>query len=222
MLDFNIEKECYGCGACVASCPRHCISLEEDEKGFLKARIDKEQCVNCGICETKCIASYKNNKNSIHAVKALYGFNTDLMKRKRATSGGVFEELAIAYLNKGYLIAGCVWDKTWKPKHVLTDDVSTIYKMQRSKYPQSDISEVLIPIRDAVNKGRSVLFSGTPCQIAAVKKFVGDNDKILYVGVVCHGVASRKIWRMYLDSFERKHGKITTVRMREKRGGGIN
>lgn len=216
MIRINFDKECYGCGACAEVCPKKCISFKEDEKGFLKAYIDESQCINCGLCDRKCIATYKNEHNTIHSIKAMYGYNLDDAKRKNGTSGGVFLELALACLQKGYLISGCVWDENWNPIHVLTDSLETVEKMQRSKYAQSDLSGVLKPIKDALSKGKKIMFSGTPCQIAALKSFVGENDNILYVGVVCHGVASRKIWRMYLDSLSSQFGNIKQLRMREK------
>lgn len=216
MIKINFEKECYGCGACAEVCPKKCISMQEDEKGFLKACIDHTLCVDCGKCEGVCVATYQNTSRSIQACKALYGYNTNADKRNSGTSGGVFLELAAACFQKGYLIAGCVWDENWKPRHVLTDDWETVFRMQRSKYAQSDLHAVLNPIKAALKAGKQVLFSGTPCQIAAVKKFVGESEQILYVGVVCHGVASRRVWRMYLDSLEQENGKIKNLRMREK------
>ncbi len=222
MINIDFSKECYGCGACVEICPKNCIKLNEDNKGFLKAYIDKTQCIECGLCEKKCIATYQNTHKTIHSRKAMYGYNKDAEKRNSGTSGGVFLELAMALMKKGYKVAGCIWDENWEPKHILTDDLEVVFKMQRSKYAQSDLSCVLKPIKEAIDNGEKVIFSGTPCQIAAVKKFVGKTDNIFYIGVVCHGVASRKIWRMYLDSLVKKFGKIKELRMREKCGGGVD
>ncbi len=219
MIKINFEKECYGCGACAEICPKKCITMKEDEKGFLKASIDLAQCIDCGKCEKVCVADHQNKSQVIRARKAMYGFNTNADKRNSGTSGGVFLELAAACFQKGFLIAGCVWDENWKPKHVLTDQWEVVQKMQRSKYAQSDLHEVLNPIKAALKDGKRVLFSGTPCQIAAVKKYVGESDNITYVGLVCHGVASRSVWRMYLDSLQKEHGTIAKLRMREKSGG---
>lgn len=218
MIKMNFETDCYGCGACVKGCPTQCISLKEDKKGFLKPYIEAEKCIDCGLCEKLCIAGFKNEHKEIHALKAMYGYNLDIDKRNGGASGGVFFELASACLKKGYLIAGCVWDDNWSPVHVLTDDIETVKRMQRSKYAQSDVSGVLDPIKKAVKTGKKVLFSGTPCQIAAVKKYVGEPENLFCVGLVCHGVASRKIWRKYLDSIRSQHGEIKNVRMREKAG----
>ncbi len=218
MIDINFEKECYGCGLCEAVCPKQCIELKEDEKGFLKAYIDKTKCINCGICDKKCIATYRNPGSAIHAKKAFYGYNSDPEKRNSGTSGGVFFEIAAFCLKQGFLVSGCIWDEHWNPVHVLTDNIKIVEKMQRSKYSQSNIAGVLEPIKKALNEGRKVLFSGTPCQIAAVRSFVGERKNLICVGVICHGVASRKIWRMYLDSLRNQYGEIADLRMREKSG----
>jgi len=218
MLKINLATECYSCGACVKVCPVQCIHLEEDDRGFLKPHIEKDKCIDCGLCEKKCIASYKNEHTEIHAMKTMYGYNLDKEKRNGGASGGVFFELATACLKKGYLVAGCIWDENWNPIHVLTENMETVKKMQRSKYAQSNVSGVFAPIKEALKGGKKVLFSGTPCQIAAVRKYVGKTDGLFCVGLICHGVASRKVWRMYLETLRKQHGEITNVRMREKSG----
>lgn len=218
MIKINIDMECYGCGVCVKSCPRKCIKLQENDKGFFKANIDESMCIGCNICDRYCIASHKNRHDQLHAIKAMYGYNLDPQKRNDGTSGGVFYEIATNFLREGALVCGCVWDEKWNPVHVLTDKIEIVEKMQRSKYAQSDIYEVLDPIKVALEAGNKVLFSGTPCQISALKKYVGAPDNLFCVGLVCHGVASRKVWQKYISVLKEKYGNIKKIRMREKNG----
>ena len=54
--------KCTGCYACVNACMRNCISMKEDEYGFVYPVIDKSICIKCGKCEQVC--NYQNDNTS--------------------------------------------------------------------------------------------------------------------------------------------------------------
>ncbi len=212
----ELNGDCYGCGACVQICPKDAICIQENERGFLDAKIEKNKCVNCGLCSAVCVKEYENSGNGIQVKKAMYGFNSNEDDRRTSTSGGIFIEIARMFIEAGDYVVGCIWDKDWMPEHVLTNDMEVVRMMQKSKYVQSNIVKVYKPMIEAIRQGKKVLFSGTPCQIAATRKVIKDENNVFYLSVVCHGVSSRGIWRKYVKWLESIHGKIVKLRMREK------
>jgi len=163
-----------------------------------------------------CVKEYENSGNGIQVKKAMYGFNSNEDDRRTSTSGGIFIEIARMFIEAGDYVVGCIWDKDWMPEHVLTNDMEVVRMMQKSKYVQSNIVKVYKPMIEAIRQGKKVLFSGTPCQIAAIRKVIKDENNVFYLSVVCHGVSSRGIWRKYVKWLESIHGKIVKLRMREK------
>lgn len=208
MIAINNKQDCCGCSACFQKCPKHCISMNEDEEGFLYPKVDANICVDCHQCEKVCPVINQSDKRYPENVYAATNKNGDTLLR--SSSGGIFSLLAEKIINDGGVVFGAAFDKEWIVKHTHVDTLEDLKKLQGSKYVQSDISDSYISAEDYLKIGRKVLFSGTPCQIAGLKKYLRkEYDNLLTVDVICHGSPSPGIWRDYLTEItERPKGFV--------------
>jgi len=182
-------KKCTGCAACKNICPKNAITMIEDDKGFKYPKINNELCINCKLCQKQCPTLKSLDSNLPLKILACKNINNDI--RITSSSGGVFQELANYILNKNGSIFGAAFDEEFKVKHIEAINVIELEKLKRSKYVQSDIDVVYNSFKKAINKKKNILFSGTPCQVQAIKNFIPkDTDNIFLVDILCHGVPS--------------------------------
>ena len=128
--------------------------------------------------------------------------NPDLAVRMQSSSGGIFSMLAEKTIEKGGVVFGARFDSQFEVEHAAADTMEGIKDFRGSKYLQSRIGNTYAEVRTLLRQGRKVLYTGTPCQIAGLKKFLGkdaNNANLLTADVVCHGAPSPKVWRSYLD-----------------------
>lgn len=203
-----LEKiDCCGCWACVQKCPRHCISMQEDEEGFLYPRVDESLCIGCGLCEKVCPVI--NQADSSRPIEIFAAKNRDEKIRLKSSSGGVFTLLAKVIIKDGGVVFGAKFNEKWEVIHDFTETVDGIADFRGSKYVQSKIGESYKSAEDFLKCGRDVLFTGTPCQIAGLYKFLRKQYyNLTTVDVVCHGVPSPLVWRDYLKSILRPQGVV--------------
>ena len=205
MIAIKDKKDCCGCHACANVCPKHCIDMKADEQGFLYPNVDTEKCIDCGLCEKVCPVI--NQSNPSKPIKVYAAKNTDEEIRKQSSSGGIFTLLAEKIINAGGVVFGAKFDAEWNVIHSWTDTIEGISDFRGSKYVQSTIGNTYREAKEFLEQRRSVLFSGTPCQIAGLKKYLRkEYDKLFTAEVVCHGVPSPLIWQKYLDEeFKQNH-----------------
>ena len=137
MIDIKDMKNCCGCASCVQKCPKWCISLHEDEEGFLYPKVDTENCVNCGLCEKVCPVLNQEEKHkplTVYAAK-----NKDEEKRKNSSSGGVFTLLAENVIRKGGVVFGARFNERWEIVHDFVESIDDLKVFRGSKYVQSKI-----------------------------------------------------------------------------------
>ncbi len=139
-----------------------------------------------------------------------------------SSSGGIFILLAKEILKCGGVISGCIFDKKCNTKHIVSSKNENVIKMIGSKYIHSSMNISYQLIKEKLNSNKIVLFSGVPCQIAAMKNVFGNNENIYYVAVICHGTISRKLWKLYVKEEEEINGKILYCNMRDKASGWEN
>ena len=197
MIELNDKKNCCGCASCVQKCPKHCISLIEDEEGFLYPKMDLGSCINCGLCENVCPVLNQDGKQEPLAVYAAN--NKDLEIRKNSSSGGIFTLLAEEILKQGGVVFGAKFNEKWEVIHDFVESIDKLGEFRGSKYVQSKIGNTYSQASHFLEEGRWVLFSGTPCQIAGLRKYLRkEYEKLLTVDVICHGAPSPGVFRTFL------------------------
>ena len=227
----NGIESCCGCSACVNVCPRQCISMEQNDEGFLAPQIDEESCVHCGACIKHCPVECDMKK--VIPSQTYAATSKDVRETARSSSGGAFFEIAQHFISHlGGYVCGCVMDDGYIIRHILTNSYADLAQIQGSKYVQSNIAEIIPQIQKTIKDGTPVLFSGTPCQVAAVRTIIGESEILYTIDTVCHGVTSPGMFREYmektyhgnhLDSFRYKNPyEISTYAFSFKNGKRIN
>ena len=203
MIKVVDKPHCTGCGACKAVCQRKAISMQADAEGFLYPHIDALKCINCGMCKKVCPSINHDEARRPRSVYAAMAKDDAL--RLASSSGGVFSLLASDVLSKGGVVFGAAFDHNdWHVYHKPVETETELTELRGSKYVQSDVVDSYRQVKAYLNAGRQVLFTGTPCQIAALNKFLAmykglPLDNLLLVDVVCHAVPSPLAWRKYLE-----------------------
>lgn len=208
------EQHCTGCGACVNACPTDAIHMQEDADGFYYPSLDNTKCIGCLSCERACPADAAFSPE--HTPEAYYAFAKQTEICRSSSSGGVFTGLAKQILSRGGLVFGAGYDEQFRVCHQAIENETDLAKLRTSKYVQSDTGEVFLQAKAALQSGRAVLFTGTPCQIAALRQFLGKAYETLYTqDIICHGVPSPSVWAQYLAQ---QHGgkEITAINFRDK------
>lgn len=220
MIDIKRKEDCCGCEACVQRCPKNCISLYRDNEGFLYPKVEVSLCIDCHLCERVC--PVLNPGMSVTPLKTLGAVNGDLSVREQSSSGGVFTALATATIKNGGVVFGAQFNHDWTVVHDYTDNTDGISAFRGSKYVQSHIGDSFIKAERFLKEGRAVLFSGTPCQIRALKLFLRkDYPNLLAVDIVCHGVPSPGVFAQYLTTLDNP-AAITSINFRDKTFGWAN
>lgn len=226
MLTVDYEK-CTGCGACVQCCPKRCISWTQREFGFRYPQIDKDACVNCGLCEKVCpIDKALEVSDEQKAYAAVHKDDEVLAK---STSGGAFTAIADAIFAQGGIVYGAAMRDGMQVKHIRTSGKDDFEGLRSSKYLQSDTGTTYQMVEQDLKQGKTVLYSGTPCQIDGLKNFLRKDYENLYTAdIVCHGVGSQAYFDKYMDYARERYGKIKALRFRSKEyagwscgGGGV-
>ncbi len=191
------RSHCTGCAACVNACPCGAIRMEPDGEGFSYPRIDPTHCISCRACERACPANAVTPPE--RGPEAYYGYACDALTCRGSSSGGVFSVLAAEILRQGGVVYGAGYDDTFRVCHRRIDRAEDLHQLRTSKYVQSDIGKTFCETRELLKQEVPVLFSGTPCQIAALRQFLGREYEKLYTqDIVCHGVPSPEVWQQYL------------------------
>ncbi len=189
---------CCGCAACADICPARCIEMKPNDEGFFYPVIDRERCLSCGACARVCPSL--NVPGGTDEDPVAFAFvSRDENSRLRSSSGGFFQKLAAHILAQGGVVYGAGFDENWNVVHKRAETAEQVRELMGSKYVQSRTVGVCSQVRSDLDAGRTVLFSGTPCQCAGVKNFCGGHERLLNADIVCHGVPSPFVWRQYLD-----------------------
>lgn len=229
MLDFlNSKKDCTGCGACIAACPVSCISWKRDGEGF-DYPVASKDCINCGKCAKVCPSNEKPVPAQLACKHAYAAIARDDEVWEGAASGGAFPCVAGALLGSCVgsshpaAVFGAVWDGM-DVRHVMATDVFGITPMQKSKYVQSDTSTAFAKAAEVLSAGGTVLYTGTPCQVAAARKLLGDHERLYCIDLICHGVGSPGVFQRYLEELSARKGRRVqsySFRHKVKRFGNI-
>lgn len=218
MIQITEKSSCCGCTACVNACPVRCIVMRRDpEEGFDYPVADPDTCIGCGKCETVCPVI-----NPEEPRKPISGFAVRFESyMQNSSSGGVFPALAQSVIEQGGVVSGAVMETDLKVVHAVAETIDQVRRMIGSKYVQSDLGSVYFDVKEYLGAGRRVLFTGTPCQVAGLHKYLGGHcEGLLTVDVACHGVPGPGLWEIYVKALEKRHGaRMTSVDFRDKSKG---
>ncbi len=216
------KNRCTGCGSCLNSCPVSAIHMEYDEEGFLFPVIDSEKCISCGKCFSACpeiefekTEAFRNKQRTCYAVMA-----SDEI-RWNSSSGGMFTLLADYVLERGGIVFGAAYESDFSSvHHIGIENENQLNLLRSSKYVQSDTQNTYSEVKKALKANRMVLYTGCPCQIAGLYRFLGeDPENLITADIICHAANSTFAYRSYLS--EISNGKtITDVDFRKKENYG--
>ena len=221
MIHIAEKKNCCGCGACAQKCPKRCIRMVADDEGFLYPEVDLDNCVSCGLCEKVCpVLNFRPGEDTVKGAYAAYAKDTPL--RMKSSSGGMFSVFAKMILDSGGVVFGAAFDEDFLVHHISAEDEEGLDPICKSKYTQSRTEDTFIRVKEYLQTGRRVLYTGTSCQISGLKRFLGAEYEDLYmIDVLCAGVPSPNVWKRYLESQEKRFGApVIRINSRRKRVDG--
>lgn len=218
------KKDCTGCATCAQICPQGAINMVKDEKGFLYPQIDSAKCIDCLLCEKKCpINELERTTNPSPTVYACWHKNMDI--RLKSSSGGVFSAIAEYILKNG----GIVWGAAYSENLILTyqyiENIEDLDKLRRSKYVQAEVNDSFKLIKEQLESGRTILFTGTSCHIRGLYSYLPKklHEHLITIDFICHGVPSPSVFRKYINWLEKKYNdKLIDFNFRDKQYGWDN
>lgn len=224
MINISNKVDCCGCNACGDICPKDAICFETDIEGFWYPKVDRNKCVDCGLCERACPIKNTGSirKSDFNQPQCIAAINKNLEVRFDSTSGGVFSALAEqTYKNGGYVVA-CEYTKNWGVQWSVSQNREDLPRLRSSKYLQSDSAGMYKEIQRLLEKGEQVLFCGLPCQTAALRAFLKNKeyDNLVIADLICRYINSPLAYRKYLDTLEKEYGsKVVYIKAKNKELG---
>ncbi len=214
ILETKDLNKCYGCFACANACPKQCIELKQNEEGFFMPEVDRTVCIDCGLCDKTCIIGKTSEDFVIHKNKpdCYYGYLKDNALRKRSASGGLAYALSAECIKNGGVVFGVVGKWFENVHHIMAETLEQLNEICGSKYIQSFVGNAYTEAENELKKGKQVLFTGTPCQIAGLYAYLGkDYENLFTADLICHGVPSQKVLKAEIAEIESKKGKIKWI-----------
>lgn len=226
MIQIQDKKDCCGCNACGDICPKDAITFKIDIEGFWYPEVNNSKCINCGLCEKVCpiINVEELKKNDFETPICYAAHHKNLEVRFDSTSGGVFSAMAEEIYKKGGYVGGAIYNEDWSASHFISNNKEDLKRLRSSKYLQSNAEGFYTKVKEVVVTGAPVLVCGTPCQMAALRRFLkNDYDNLIIVDFICHSVASPKAHRKYFDYLEEKEGsRVVYFKAKNKELGWRN
>lgn len=217
---------CTGCFGCQAACSIGAITISLDEDGFYKPVINRHTCSECGLCQRCCpvigiqeglLASAGNWAEP----QAYAAWSNDEVVRLNSSSGGIFSELARSVIEHGGVVIGCAWGDNWTPEHIMAHTMTEVERMRGSKYVPSRVGNIYQEVIDVLNESeKPLLFSGTPCQVAAMNAALSPEQRkrVLLVEFICHGVPSLRVFHHYIEELF-SNDRVASYSFRDKSFG---
>ncbi|MBP5345516.1 MAG: Coenzyme F420 hydrogenase/dehydrogenase, beta subunit C-terminal domain [Bacteroidales bacterium] len=223
MIEITDKKKCCGCWACSNVCPRKCINMEVDEEGFRYPKINRELCIDCGLCEKVCPVLHSDSEDIPHEQQGWLVQHKNDTIRHESTSGGAFTAIATWVIRQGGIVFGAGYrNGTFVVAHQAVEDEDELKLFRNSKYVQSEIGDCYNQVLKFLKESRLVLFSGTPCQIEGLLGFLRGREyqNLILQDIVCHGIPSPAIFNSYIALQQQNiGGRFTNVLFRDKHYG---
>lgn len=220
MIEIQDKKKCCGCTACLSACPKQCIRMTEDEEGFLYPSVDKDVCVDCGLCEKVCPILNAKDEDVPHEQQGFLVQHKDERIRKESTSGGAFTAIATWVIRQGGVVFGAGYrEGTFIVEHQAVEREEDLRIFRNSKYVQSRMGDTYRQVKNYLRDGRWVCFSGTPCQVEGLRHFLRgrEYEQLICVDLVCRGIPSPRILARYIEAQQQViGGDFTNILFRDK------
>lgn len=207
MISIQNKKDCCGCKACGDICAKNAITFVTDEEGFWYPQVDNSLCVNCGLCEQVCpqlhVAELKHN--DFETPICFAATHKNIETRFASTTGGLFSALAEEMYRRGGYVGGAIYGENWVIQHFISNNTDDLQCLRQSKYAQSDTHGFYKEVKRLLANDEKVLICGTPCQMAAMRQYLGkDYPHLIIVDFICKSIGSPLFFAKYLDFWERK------------------
>lgn len=219
----NIEildkDNCTGCRMCEQICPAKAIHIQENKEGFIEPVVDNKICTNCGLCSSRCPQLNDVSSKRLKKIEAFAAKNIDKQEQIQSSSGGIFSVIANYVLENNGIVYGAAYNSNLEVEHIGIENKSELFKLRGSKYVQSNTKNTFTDVKKNLENDRLVLYTGTPCQIAGLKNFLGkEYENLILVDLVCHGVPSPKLFKKYVNWLEQKNkSKVKSYQFRNKK-----
>lgn len=217
MINIVLKNDCCGCEACFNACKKKCIEMRPDEEGFLYPQVELDNCIHCGLCEKVCpIINYAARTETREQEAYLLQHKDDDICNQ-STAGGAFTGIATYVIGRGGIVFGVEITNDYKVRHTSVETVEELRKFRNSKYVQSRVGTTYQEVKKELQTGRMVCFSGTPCQIEGLRRYLRkDYENLVLVDVVCRAVPSPGVWEKYIEYEVGKKGEFSSIRFRDK------
>ena len=193
--------------------------MQPNHEGFLHPVIDEAICVECGVCEKVC-PGLKPAYNECALKEAFVVQHKDDAIRYQSTSGGAFTAIAEEIIRRGGVVFGAVMTEDLRVVHDSVETEEGLAKFRNSKYVQSEIGDTYKRAKKLLDAEKWVCFSGTPCQINGLHKYLGkEYERLISVDVVCKSVPSPLVFQKYVEYKKSQEGEISDVVFRDKKRG---
>lgn len=220
MLILKSKEDCCGCTACNSICSKNAIIQVEDEQGFIYPKIDEDKCINCGMCIKVCPMKEENNKRNDKPIAFAMKHKDDII-RLNSSSGGAFTAISDLVINNKGVVYGATFNDEFKVVHSKANSYEKRDLFRGSKYVQSNLNKVFNNIKNDLDNGEKVLFTGTACQVAGLKNFLRNHkqlNNLTTVDIICHGVPSPLIFEDYKKYIIKRHkSSIESMTFRSKK-----
>lgn len=218
MIEIKDKKDCCGCWVCKTVCPVQCISMPEDEEGFRYPTVDEDKCINCHLCEKVCPIIHAESDKPNGKQHAFLLQHKDEQILHESASGGAFTAIASYVIRRGGVVFGAAYTENFVVAHQYVENVEDLWKFRNSKYVQSEMRDAYAKCKEFLKKGRMVCFSGVPCQLEGLLRYLRKPyDNLVTVDVLCHSITSPKVFRMYVADKEGQYGMdISNIMFRDK------
>lgn len=207
------ENKCTGCYNCEKLCPTKAIKITVTNGKYIK-KIDLDKCINCEKCNESCPVNESAEKSE--CMQTYVGRLMDENLINKSSSGGIFGEIAREAIKNGWIIYGAGFDEEFKLEHKRVCNIKELDKILKSKYVRSNLKNTFELTERDLKEGKNVIFSGTPCQIAALKMYLkNDYDNLYTIDLICHGTPRNDIWEKYIKELQEKfNSKIIEIDFR--------
>ena len=188
---------CTACGACVAACPFSALEMCEGVGGEPFPYVDAELCCDCGKCVAVCPSNHPASLR--HPLRTYAAWSNDDEDLAKSSSAGLAAAICRHVLRRGGVAFGCVASEG-SAHCAMADDEAGAEAFRGSKYVYSEPLDSYQRVRKQLRSGRRTVFVSVPCQVAALKSYLGGKpDGLLCVDLICHGTPPMSRLREHLD-----------------------